>query len=445
MGSEKKRKILERRFYGLSARPNCLVNYLNTTIKKKNLIYAWTYIEWGGVQTYTISLLRAVRHSYEVLVVLPVGSSPELKSLLEKEGANCEYFGPRADTQLAHTIGARIKRRLKIIRSEWSLLRHILKKDLQDTIVHIDLAPQKSFLTFTALCLKTHVFFTIHNSFPRKGRFRESSWLLKVRFLSRFRRFHIFAANEDAKRYLAPYLSKKASRQISLIRAAIDPVLIEQIAASDFDRKSVLAELGIPHDMKVVLTVGQFIDRKGRWTHLEAVAKLVKERDDLVFVWLTPESPGEFDLERVRKYDVEKAFRIVLSSEVGSSREEVLTFFRIGDLFVLPSYVEGVPIALVEAMALGLPCISTNINGIPEAIRSGVTGLLIEPGDSIALAEAVEQMVDNPALSKDMAEKGMYFVRKEFDERESARIALREYDDCFTIAADENQAVDLHI
>jgi len=395
------------------------------------IIYAWNYLEWGGVQTYTISLLRTVRNSYEVLVVLPAGSSPEIKSLLENEGAHCEVFGPPVDAQPAHTIRTRIKRRLKIIKSEWSLLRHILKKDLEDTIVHVDLAPQKSFLTLTALCLRTHVFFAIHNSFPLNGLLREFSWLLKIRFLSRFRRFHLFAANEDAKRYLAPYLSKKASRQISLVRAAIDPALMEQIAARNFDRKSLLVRLSIPNDKTVVLTVGRFVDRKGRWTQLEAIAKLVKKRSDLVFVWLMPEFPEEPDLQRVWKYGVEKAFRMVLSSEVGSSREDVLTFFRIGDLFVLPSYVEGVPIALLEAMSLGLPCISTDVNGIPEAIHPEITGLLVEPGDSEGLSEAIERLVDDPPLAERLGKQGQQFVLSNFDDRESARVALEEYDACF--------------
>jgi len=408
------------------------------------IIYAWNYLEWGGVQTYTISLLRTVRNGYEVLVVLPAGSSPEIKSLLEKEGAHCELFGPPVEARPAHTIRARIKRRLKIIRSEWSLLRHILKKDLEDTVVHVDLAPQKSFLTLTALCLRTHVFFTIHNSFPLNGRLREFSWLLKVRFLSRFKRFHIFAANKDAKRYLASYLSKKASRQISLVRAAINPALIEQLAARNFDRKSALAKLGIPTDKAVVLTVGQFVDRKGRWTYLETIAKLVKKRNDLLFAWLMPELPGESDLERVRKYDVAKAFHMIVSSEVGSSREEVLTFFRIGNLFVLPSYQEGVPIALLEAMSLGLPCISTNVNGVPEAIHPEITGLLVEPGDPGALSEAIERLVDDPLLAERLGNQGQQFVLLNFDDREAARIARREYDNCFTMATKENQVDDPH-
>jgi glycosyltransferase involved in cell wall biosynthesis len=157
-----------------------------------------------------------------------------------------------------------------------------------------------------------------------------------------------------------------------------------------------------------------------------------------------PELPGESDLERVRKYDVAKAFHMIVSSEVGSSREEVLTFFRIGNLFVLPSYQEGVPIALLEAMSLGLPCISTNVNGVPEAIHPEITGLLVEPGDPGALSEAIERLVDDPLLAERLGNQGQQFVLLNFDDREAARIARREYDNCFTMATKENQVDDPH-
>lgn len=72
--------------------------------------------------------------------------------------------------------------------------------------------------------------------------------------------------------------------------------------------------------------------------------------------------------------------------KIGSTRLDILRFFRIAGIFALSSFVEGLPIALLEGMALGIPSISTRINGIPEAIKHMETGILIEAGDSGWLA-----------------------------------------------------------
>jgi len=397
---------------------------------RKSVIYVWNYLEWGGVQTSIISLIREVRKHYQVLVVMPTDSSPELRSLLEQEGAECEFFGPAADLGPARTVRARIGRRIRIIRSEWALLKFLGKKHLSDAIIHIDLAPQKSFLTVAALCSRTHVFFTIHNPFPLNGFVRETSWRLKLRFLSWTSRLHLFAANENAKQSFIPYLSSSPADQITLIRDAINPPQIKNVLEQEFDRHNTLARLSVQSDRFIVLTVGQFIDRKGRWPYLEAVRSLVKKRKDLMFLWVTPEPTSDADLKRVESYEAEASFKMVLSREVGRSREDLLKFFRVADLFVLPSYVEGVPIALLEAMAIGIPCISTNVNGIPEAIRSEETGLLIEPGNPGALAEAVERIIDDRDLADRLATGGRQYVLEKFDDQESARIALEKYDAC---------------
>ena len=370
---------------------------------------------------------------------MPDGSSSDLVSLFQDEGAECEFYGPAIDSRPIFSIKGKIERRFKILKSEFALLRHLLKKDLRETVIHVDLPPQKSFLAVAALCLKAHVFFTLHNSFVRNGLFREFSWLLKLRIISLSRHFHFFAANQDAKEYLIQYLSKRSARRLRLVRDGINTSSVKSITTGDFDRIGLRARLGITTDKTVVLTAGQFVDRKGRWPYLETIAHLGKKRSDIACLWLAPQYPSESDLERVQSYNTNASFRLILSSQIGSSREEILRFFLIGDLFVLPSYIEGVPIALLEAMSLGLPCISTNVNGIPEAIHPEITGLLVEPGDSEALGNAIERIVDDPLLGERLGRQGQQFVLTNFDDRESARVALQEYETCFA-APDRKQS-----
>jgi glycosyltransferase involved in cell wall biosynthesis len=120
----------------------------------------------------------------------------------------------------------------------------------------------------------------------------------------------------------------------------------------------------------------------------------------------------------------------VCSETVGSERLDILRFFRIADTFVLPSFVEGLPIALLEAMALGLPSISTKINAIPEAVKDGETGILIDAGDSEALAEAILKLSADDGLREMLAENGKRYVIEHFDERAVAKKVIRSYKEC---------------
>lgn len=400
-------------------------------LRMARIIFAWNYIEWGGVQTSTLPLIREARKRYEVLVVMPTNSSPELENLLRAEGAKIEYFGPPYDLRPANTIFAKMRRRFSIIMSERALLRHLFAESMDDTIVHVDLSPQKSFLTLLRLCLKTHVFVTVHNSSPRSNLMREILRTIKLRILARMKRFHVFCANNDAGEYLRGYLSKDTKKKITLVRDAVDLLLINSILETGYDRFQSVTSAGLRADKRLILTVGQFIDRKGRWAYLEAISKICQRRDDLQFVWVMPELPNVADLKRVKTFELGENFRMVLSENLGSSRRDILSFFRVADLFVLPSLVEGVPLALIEAMALGLPCVSTNVHGIPEAIESGRTGLLVEGGDVDALVHAIETTIDDRELSKPLARRGQDFVMANFDEQRSAQIALSEYDRCF--------------
>jgi glycosyltransferase involved in cell wall biosynthesis len=67
---------------------------------------------------------------------------------------------------------------------------------------------------------------------------------------------------------------------------------------------------------------------------------------------------------------------------------------------VLASFAEGIPVVLMEAMAMQLPCVATWVTGIPELINNGVDGLLVPPADPVALADAVERLIKDPELNR---------------------------------------------
>ena len=132
--------------------------------------------------------------------------------------------------------------------------------------------------------------------------------------------------------------------------------------------------------------IGRLVAAKGHRTLLEAL-QLVQDRAiamHLVLIGAGPEMQPLQDFVRNHQLSDRVTFTGALS------HDEALAHLRRADLFVLASFAEGIPVALMEAMALGIPCVSTFIAGIPELIRDGVEGLLVPPGNAQAFADALE-------------------------------------------------------
>jgi glycosyltransferase involved in cell wall biosynthesis len=75
-------------------------------------------------------------------------------------------------------------------------------------------------------------------------------------------------------------------------------------------------------------------------------------------------------------------------------------------IVVLPSYREGLPLCVIEAMAHGRPVVATKVGGIPELVEDGVTGFLVEPGDAAALRRALQRLLDDPMLRRRLGREG---------------------------------------
>jgi glycosyltransferase involved in cell wall biosynthesis len=96
------------------------------------------------------------------------------------------------------------------------------------------------------------------------------------------------------------------------------------------------------------------------------------------------------------------------------------SYYADADVFCLPSFAEGVPVVLMEAMATGRPVIATRITGIPELIEDGVSGLLVAPGSLDQLVAALETLAASRELREQMGLAGRHKVEEEFDARRCA-------------------------
>ncbi len=101
-------------------------------------------------------------------------------------------------------------------------------------------------------------------------------------------------------------------------------------------------------------------------------------------------------------------------------QDQLEALYRGADVFALPSFAEGVPGVLMEAMAMEIPCVSTWITGIPELIRSGIDGLLVAPSDTEGFAAAIRQLLAAPDLRQTIGRAGRVRVLDKFDLRKNA-------------------------
>ncbi len=401
---------------------------LQVNTEEKTVIILWNYLNWGGAQIYLLSIVKHAPANWKFKIVLPRKSPNDIVELFKKHGAEIEFQETWLDTGQATTIVQKIKRQWRRIHSEIVTFKYIRRQNLKNTVLHIETAPWQSWILIRKLSAMTDVFITMHNSLPVVSNLRQIIWKSRLQYLSKLKSFHLFTSNQDTKNSLKGWVDDDFWKRIDVTYTCVDPVEIEKVLNINISQKELRKKYSVETDKFVILCVGQFIDRKGRKVFLEAAKRLVETRKNLQFLWLTQSDINDEDKNLIESYKLGDAFRLVESKSVGNERADILSFFRIADVFALPSFVEGLPIALLEAMALGIPSISTNVNAIPEAIKHEKTGILIEAGNSEQLAAAIKRLQEDDKLKINLSENGRDFVIEQFDERICAEIVIKSYE-----------------
>lgn len=401
---------------------------LQNAKKKTQIIYAWNYIEWGGAQIYYFALIKGVKKEFDVKIVLPENSDEQLLNFIRALDIPYEFIHTQADSKPVPTLKRKLERHLNKFKSEDVLLKYLQKFDLKNSIVHIELAPWQSLFSLMRLSRQTRVFITAHNSLPPAPKWRNLLWSIKFKTIAKFKNFHMFCSNEDSKNYFRQFFPARfVENNINVTYTSVNPIEIDEALSAEFDRDEICRKFDIPGNKFLVLCVGQFIDRKGRWTFMEAAKKVCEVTDDIVFAWISNSKPSAEDIQKAEDFGLGEKFRLITADQIGGGRIDLLKMFRLADVFVLASFVEGLPISLLEAMALGIPSISTNVNAIPEAVKHLETGILIEAGDASKLTESILLLKSDEDLRKKISKNGRDWVLTNFDEREVARIAMAAY------------------
>jgi glycosyltransferase involved in cell wall biosynthesis len=174
------------------------------------------------------------------------------------------------------------------------------------------------------------------------------------------------------------------------------------------DGAAIRAELGLG-SRRVVTCVGRLIPGKGQAVLLDAFARIRQRYPETVLL-LVGDGPERAALEaRVRALDLHGAVSFA------RQRRDIPAVLAATDVFVLPSFAEGIPLSLLEAMAAGVPVVATAVPGNSNVIAHEGLGHLVPPRDPGAIAAAVTRLLDAPHTARRIGTAGQEHVRRHFD------------------------------
>ncbi len=185
--------------------------------------------------------------------------------------------------------------------------------------------------------------------------------------------------------------------RLHIIHCGVDPKLFNPVTHSGQGTR--------------LLTVGRLASVKGMPVLLDAVKSLLPNHPNLTLT-VVGDGPERQDFER-------RAAQLGLNNNVHfvgyQSQSQVRERLSETDLFVLPSFAEGVPVVLMEAMAAGVPAVTTRIAGIPELVEDGQSGRLVPPGNAEALTHAIDDLLNHPDTRNAFGQAGRRKVEAEFN------------------------------
>jgi len=237
---------------------------------------------------------------------------------------------------------------------------------------------------------------------------------------------HNFTDSESQRAFLVRE-GLVSAKKISVIGAGslagVDLRRFDSARFSNTQNVELRQALEIPEDAKILLFVGRVTPDKGIRELMLAFSKLCTDQHNVFMVMVGPyEADGREIVESHLAAGHNDRIKIV------GMQVEPEKYMAIADILCLPSYREGFGTVVIEAAAMGLPTVGTEIYGLTDAVVQGETGLLVPVGDAGALGEAIGLLLSNPERLAVMSSDARSRARREFDSARCSALLIEKYE-----------------
>lgn len=354
--------------------------------KPLRILHLFVSLPVGGAENLLLSILRRLDPTHYESEVCTLGKKGVLATQVEALGV------PLVELGLMRGGGGRGR----AVRALAELLRRERIDLLHAHLYHANLIGRLAARRAGIPCVVS-----IHNTYTRpKWHRRLANWWLARRHTGA-----IIAGSEEIRRDILRY-DHVQPELVEVIPNAVDL----SRSASALTRQDARARLGLDADAFVLGTVGRLEEQKGHRFLLDALDRLRAQGLDAVLLLVG----GGREETALR----EQAARLALGERVRflGMRDDLGDLFRAMDLFVMPSLWEGLSLAMLSAMAAGLPVVATNVGGVPEVLGDDERGFVLPPGDAVALAQRIAWCHAHPDAAARAGIAGASHVRANYSD-----------------------------
>jgi L-malate glycosyltransferase len=214
----------------------------------------------------------------------------------------------------------------------------------------------------------------------------------------------VVAIGEDGARVLSDEVGIP-KKKLEIIRAGLD------VRAFDEPRQQARSELGLTESDRVAVIIARLFPEKNHRLLLEAFAEVARAAPAARLMVAGEGVEQEAIEDQITRLGLSRQVRLL------GVRRDVARLLAASDVFVLSSDREGLPIAVLEAMAASRPVVATSVGDLPLVVRNGVNGLLVERGDQAALADAITSILGDDLRAEAMGREGRRLVAENFSLR----------------------------
>lgn len=364
-------------------------------MKKINLLHITHDLNYGGLQKLLVDLCSHTDKNKFNISVLCLRELGPLTNQIQDLGIKVDLLPQKKNTNYF---------------SFWDI-KHFLNKNNID-IIHTHNSQPFMEGTIASILSGGHkIIHTDHGrDFPDKKRY-----MLMERFAS-FIVDRVIAVSEKTAQDLEKYI-KINKNKIKVIENGVDGTRYENIG----DKNELRKELQLAEDDFVLGFVGRFVYEKGLNYLIKAMADLVKQYPKLKLV-LVGDGPKREEIEKLVNQ-----FKLNGFVRLPGLRSDTHLFYNMFDLFVLASVSEGLPLVLLESMAAKCPVLATKVGGIPNVIKHGHSGYLVDSKNSEHLAEGIEYLYKNFVQKKNYTKKAYEFFKQNYDISSTVKKYEKEY------------------